>query len=177
VFANTTNGWTVAADAGDEALRWKVHCGDSIVAAPAVAGDKVVVATDTGRLLCLEAASGEVVWSLAGLGEMLLEPAITERYAIVAIDRWLRAFELETGNPGPALEGEQPWSCAPVHVGGRILVGDHQGAMLVLGAAELDIRYRLRGRSKILAPAAADAKGRVIIGLENRTLLGFRRLP
>jgi outer membrane protein assembly factor BamB/tetratricopeptide (TPR) repeat protein len=176
VFANTTNGWAVAVDAGDGALRWKVRIADSIVAAPACAGDRVLVAADGGRLACLKSASGEVLWSLSGLGEMLLEPAITDRYAIVAADRWLRAFDLRNGDPGPALEGEQRWSSAPVHVAGRILVGDHQGAVLVLGCEELGIRYRLRGRGKVSAPASADSKGRVVVGFENRTVLGFREL-
>jgi outer membrane protein assembly factor BamB len=176
VFANTTNGWTAAIDAADGTVRWKVRVADSVVAPPACAGDRIVVATDSGRLACLAALTGEVLWSLSGLGEMLLAPALTDRHAIVATDRWLRAFDLQHGDAGPALEGEQPWSSAPVAVDGRILVGDHQGAVLVLDAEDLSICYRLSGRGKVSAPAGTDGKGRVVIGFENRSVLGFRKL-
>lgn len=55
-------GWVVGLRLDNGEVRWRTPLGGRVEAAPVVDGVRVYVAADDGRLACLDARSGEVVW-------------------------------------------------------------------------------------------------------------------
>jgi outer membrane protein assembly factor BamB len=66
---------------------WKTNVSAPVApypAAPAVLGDKIVVGTQEGRLLCLELVNGSILWNISLVREIVTAPALSsEGYAFV----------------------------------------------------------------------------------------------
>jgi outer membrane protein assembly factor BamB len=87
---------------------------DEALTPPAVVNDKVFLATLTGEVLCLSAATGERLWA-AKLGEpVLFQPAVSGGRVYVATHTG-SLFCLETGDP--ADDGWLMWGAGPAHNG------------------------------------------------------------
>jgi outer membrane protein assembly factor BamB len=94
-------------DAGAELL-------DSILTPPAPVNGKLFLGTLDGRVLCLSAASGEILWRVRVGEPVLLQPAVA-RGRVYAATGAGSLFCLETGDP--ADDGWLMWGATPAHNG------------------------------------------------------------
>lgn len=90
-------GVVAARDAADGSTVWSRSVDAGVRAAPAVQDGTVYVQADDGRLLTLDAESGEPGWSVS-LGENgATAPALTENRLVGLVENTLVGIDLETG--------------------------------------------------------------------------------
>jgi outer membrane protein assembly factor BamB len=87
---------------------------DSLLTPPALTNGKLFLGTLDGRVLCLSAARGDVLWSVS-IGEpVLLQPAVARGRVYVPTGAGT-LFCLETGDPDD--DGWLMWGATPAHNG------------------------------------------------------------
>jgi outer membrane protein assembly factor BamB len=67
VVVGTSSGTVIALEASDGKERWRAKLSGEVLAAPLVAGGRVIVRTVDGRLRALEAADGKEAWMVEDL--------------------------------------------------------------------------------------------------------------
>jgi outer membrane protein assembly factor BamB len=100
VYAGTHEGRVLALDARDGSARWSFSAGDRILAAPFVAGDRVLVGCYDGRVYALDAASGALRWTFDAKAPITSTPVLTHGVVVVGsrgYDLW--GLDGATGRP------------------------------------------------------------------------------
>jgi hypothetical protein len=173
----TDNGWVVCVDASTGTALWQHRVGERIAASPVLASGLVIALTDAGEATALELGNGKPRWRRAGLGELVAATAAGDR-VIVASDRCIHSLALADGASGPIYQGlESTWSTPPVVSATTVLVGEMAGVVHVLDRGNLTPRFVLRGVGQLRAAPGLAPSGEVMLGFEDKVLLGFRGLP
>lgn len=87
---------------------------DGLLTPPAIVNNKLFLGTLDGRVICLSATSGDILWS-AKVGEpVLFQPAVVQGRVYVPTGAG-SLFSLETGDP--ADDGWNMWGATPAHNG------------------------------------------------------------
>ncbi len=161
----------------DGRVIWRSPTSSRVAAAPHTDGHLIASVCDDGALEVRTLRSGDVVWQRRGLGELALTPVVAGDRVLVASDRNLLALAARDGEP-IAFQPSEPLYCSPPAVGpgGVVLVGDRSGVVRVLDGATLQVQYLLRSDSRLLAPVAADAGGRLVLAFESGKVQGYTAL-
>lgn len=129
------NDQTVACvDADSGALRWKLPTAGLVRGKPAVTDGRVFLATEKGRLLCLDAASGETVWDTP-YGRCAMHQFLQVHGDVVlAVDgRWhLTAFDASSGEIRWITRLRSAANWCPVRCGAYWVVLSRDGHLAVL---------------------------------------------
>lgn len=163
-------------DAGKQV--WRVE-GESPAAYPPAVGGEVLLLTDaTGRVLCLEAASGKERWRDSGA---LVPPVVADGLVVFAAGGSpprLRALSAADGSirweralAGTGGEGRGPNLTPPLAGQGRVWMGEsaHLIAWEMATGTEIGI---IETPGRILFRPAED-RGRIYVLLEGRRLAAF----
>lgn len=131
---------------------------------PIVAEGKVFVATHTGNLYALDAATGAGLWRFAARGPFLHSPAVAEGRVIAAsVDGRIYALNAERGRLEWTLSGRRGgFSAAPIIVDKKIYIGSRGGSFL---AVDL-VSGKELWRHELGAPirqTAAHSDGKVVV--------------
>lgn len=100
VYAGTHEGRVLALDAADGSARWSFSTGDRILAAPFVAGDRVLVGCYDGKVYALDAATGALRWTFDAKAPITSTPVLTHSVVVVGsrgYDLW--GLDAATGRP------------------------------------------------------------------------------
>jgi outer membrane protein assembly factor BamB len=152
----------------DGALRWQQPLGGHVLGSPALSEEqaRLFIPTFDGRLLCLDAHTGEVLWtrslgaevraSPVAHGERVLISALDQTYAFDALGRmiWRHHSGDETFHSTPALSPD----------GATVYVGSWGGALMALDA-ETGARLwtHLFSVKQSVTQPCVDAQGRVFV--------------
>lgn len=152
LFATTGYGELVAIDPATGAVQWRQRLDVAVTGAPATDGDAVYVAGRDGSAWAVEAGTGKVRWTLAGLPAALgtvgtAAPAVGDRAVLFPYAAGVLTAVLKVG-------GTQVWSAPvagrrlgrayayngdvtgdPVIDGGRIYLGTAAGRTVALSAS------------------------------------------
>ncbi len=130
-----------------------------------LAGARLLVADDRGRVRCLDVASGALLWSLDLDLEVLGPPLVVgDVLLLVTPDRVERRL-LASGAPqAPIARLEAPWAGPAVLVGERLVVPVSGGALQVLEAATSTPLYRIDASHRGSRGAARDQSFYVLRG-------------
>ncbi|MDQ4005862.1 MAG: PQQ-binding-like beta-propeller repeat protein, partial [Actinomycetota bacterium] len=159
----------VARSLDDGRREWSANLGAAVLGGPTVSGELAVAGTTDGRLVALDAASGQERWSYEGEGAFDGAPAIgdglvvavdnrvgDERGAVVAIDA-----EVGTGDGPPEWQFSPPIPgriSAPAIGEGYVAMGTAEQLIRVLGLRNGDERTSARTRDAF-APRQIPATG------------------
>lgn len=88
LYFTSDDGWIHAVQETNGRERWRHYAAAAIWQSPLVAGDAVLFATATGRITCLDAATGAVRWE-APLGTWLLAASPERIYAADELNQML----------------------------------------------------------------------------------------
>ena len=154
----------------DGRREWSTEVGSAVLGGPTVAGDVVIAGTRDGRLVALDAVSGEERWSYEGEGSFDGAPAVGDGL-VVAVDNRLGEArgsvlaldaELGVGDGPPEWRFSPPLPgpiSAPAIGEGFVAVGTADGLIRVLGLAEGGERVTAPSRDAFAPrqiPATAD---------------------
>ena len=174
VIAGFDNGRVVALDAQSGAVQWEQALAQpagrtelerlvDVDSSPHVVGDTVYVSAYQGSVSALELRSGEERWSREL--SSLEAPAVTDDYVVAAgADGTLVGFERSSRSEiwqHRELAWRQP--TAPVGLGDHVVVGDFEGYLYAVDAADGTIDGRIRVDENGLRADPIRFRNRVIV--------------
>ena len=157
-------------------LRWKFKTGDSIKSSAAIAGGRVFIGSNDGKVYALELAAGKKVWSFKTKDAVEATPCVMDGSVFVGSgDSFLYCLDAKTGRlkwkyetAGQVL-GSANWSVRPPKEGQggngglRILVGSYDGRMHCVDAATGKVVWTYKSDDYING-GPAIAGGRIVFG-------------
>ncbi len=147
VFVAGLDGRVRAVDAGTGAERWQVVASGDGLTRLTAAGDVVVAADTAGRVIALDAATGDTLWTAEG--EALEALAATADAVLVARDLTLERRAARAGTVVWSAEIDDP--VADIAVAGTDVVLSTSGGLVAVSAAS--------GAARWTAPAGAAIVG------------------
>ncbi len=174
VFVGLSGGRLLALGLNDGAPRWEMPVSQSrggndidrigdVVGTPLVIGREVCAVAIKGNVICVEAVSGQPIWSRPMSSNAGLD--VDPRLVIISQDDGnLVAFNRAGGSPAwtsAALKGRQ--LSAPIIVGSGVLVGDQDGNVVVMSRSDgaALARFTTDG-SAVVSQPVANAKQVVV---------------
>jgi outer membrane protein assembly factor BamB len=169
--------------AADGALRWRTPTDFNPWGSPAVMGDKVIVGCSSvrmdpstfggakGEVVCLDAASGRVLWKHVADGGVLSSAAIAGGTIVFATTAGtVEALDAD-GNPLWRSRSEAGYIAGPAVSGKFVYVADADATVRALGLADGAVQWTLRldAHPQTPSPGAvygspAAAGGRLFLG-------------
>ena len=153
-------GFTPDAAPSPGSVRWTFETSSSLSGAPAIAGGRVYLAANDGRIVALDSESGQVLWEYyaggpAGSGAT---PAVTEDLIVislrvgmvVALDRDTGELVWETDLRPLRASFRSP----PVVINGSVYIGAGNHKLYVLDAATGVMRWSFEAKGWITHPVA-----------------------
>ena len=143
-----------------DTILWTYETSSALSGAPAIAGGKVYLAANDGRVAALDGRTGEVVWEYrsdlpAGSGSM---PAVTENLVVVAMRVGVViALDRHTGQPvweADLRPYKAPMRGPPSVVNGTVYVGAANHMLYALDASNGSLRWSFETRGWIVDPVA-----------------------
>ena len=163
-------GSLVARSLEDGRREWSADVGSAVLGGPTVSGEVVIAGTRDGRLIVLDAVSGEERWNYQGEGSFDGAPAVGDglvvavdnrpgeaRSSVIAVDA-----ELGVGDGPPEWRFSPPLPgpiSAPAIGDGFVAVGTADGLVRILALAEGGERFAAPSRDAFAPrqiPATAD---------------------
>ncbi|HEU4533852.1 MAG TPA: PQQ-binding-like beta-propeller repeat protein [Polyangiaceae bacterium] len=153
-------------------IAWTYDTGGPVVAAPAVVGDRVVVASLSGRLAAL-GPDGRPAWTLE-LGERLYgSPLALGELLLVGLDGGaLVAIDAATGARRWKLSTDADADTAPAPLADSAVFA--AGSQLIALRRDGAVRWRYKARKKIFASPAVADDGTVIVGDQAHRVTALR---
>lgn len=181
VYYGDETGNIIARSVADGKLSWSSKVSGGIVAAPLVAGDRLIIPVMSGTalsppptkcLLVLDRLTGTELWSLTK-GSSVLHPPVTDGdlvyFAIVSgylSDTELLAYRLSTGDEVWKQRLPAVADSSPLLSGQYLLFGNHDGSFHVINKADGTSAQALRLGAKMFSSPALS-NGRVYIGAQD----------
>ena len=155
-----------ALDAGNGTVRWQFRTGDSVVAAPVVAGGIVYVASQDHTIYALHTADGSLIWRYQTTNELWGSPAVVGAAVYVAGasagDEAPSVYALRAGDGTLLWHSRFPdrqagCNAAPAVRDGMVYLGSSDHAIYALRAADGALAWRYETGAPIYSsPAVAD---------------------
>jgi outer membrane protein assembly factor BamB len=159
VYVVSDDGFLYRLDARDGALRWRVQLQEGAVvrlpfddpksrfdrfgSAATLDGDRLYVGTNDGRLIALDAASGERRWSFTGAESVLAAPAVAGgRVYFGGYDGHVYALDATSGALLWKRQTGRPVVSTPAIAGDRVVVGSRSYDLFGLDAATGEVAWK-----------------------------------
>ena len=128
------------------ALRWTWRDADHLLTSPVIADGRVFVGSTAGRVICLEAATGKIVWSRA-VGSAVEAPPVVDGAALYVStsDGVVMRLQAASGRPRWSFAaGGRIAGSANIHRRGSlatVVVGSYDGSLYGLDAGTGERRW------------------------------------
>jgi outer membrane protein assembly factor BamB len=188
IFVANDSGTLHALDA-QGAVRWKFATDKPIKARPAVIGDSVYLASDTGFLYRLDKRSGQERWRAQidrGSPERISpyqEGSRWDRYGSSVVadgkrvyvgsrDKTLYALDLATGKEQWRVETQDMMTATPALYRDMLLFADYKGVVQAVGASDGKARWTYDAKLPVAGDLIVDAD-RVFVGSRTYDLIAL----
>ncbi len=158
------DGEVSAMDVATGEMRWRVRLAGPIVAAPSIAGDRVLVADSKKNLWALSLTDGSATW-VRELGDMVTDSvAVVGGTVVVATDdRRLTALDLTDGSTTWQVERATSIRTAPAVNDEEVIVADRGGEVTAYAVADGAVEWSRTLEGGLLA-GPTIAEGHVLVG-------------
>jgi eukaryotic-like serine/threonine-protein kinase len=133
----------------------------------AVVGERIVVGTDGGRVLCMSTDDGTPIWSYEQIENSAMayaSPAVSDGIVVIgARDRQLHAIELATGKPLWKFKTRLDVDSSPLISAGRVYVGSRDKSLYVLDLKSGQLLWEFKASHSITA-SPVIGEGVLVIG-------------
>lgn len=180
VYRCSLDGDVTAVDADSGERRWTTTLSSPVRARPAVGADSLALTTESGRLVVLDAASGDVRWEALDGGVPRAGVAMDDGTLYGSEYGTLYAFDVRTGEERWSYESGDRIASTPSVSDGAVAVGisSSGGGLAVLDADSGAERWRLefdhassRGRRPLIVDGVVVSSAE--LGDGNGKLAGF----
>ncbi len=154
-------------------LRWEVEVGGAIEAGLVFDEGRLYVATVRGRVICLDAVTGEELWTYSSRSELATTPTVAGgRLFVSSMTDTLLVLDAETGeflwfHRRPRPDGLTIRGAAPAVVGnGRVVTGFSDGGVVALDVEDGRLLWRTEvgaGEHRDVNAAPVVHDGRVYV--------------
>ncbi len=149
------SGYTPEAALPATSIMWTYETLSPLVAAPAVAGDRVFLTTEVGHVIALETATGRLLWRYTSDLAIGSTPAVAGDLVVVSfrpgyvrgLDRGTGDVRWQTKIPGGAF-------APPMVVDGTVYIGGANGSFHAIDVATGEERWSFEVDDSVVAPVA-----------------------
>ena len=136
-------------------IKWTFPTFSPLLASPSVVDGRVYLTTDDGRLVVLDAESGNPIWEFVTGDRSSSSPAIVGDLVIFAVRPGLViALDRDTGQQVWEVDLESPVYASPVVGNGTVYIGSGASMMFAIDALTGEMRWASPTRDWVVAPAA-----------------------
>ena len=172
-------GHTAATAQGPELqgiLAWRFEAAEGLLASPAVVDGIVYQPTGDGRMVALDARSGQPVWQHPTTGPVDSSPAVADGLVYYGRrDGKLVALEAKNGEVAWEYPADGPISASPVVHEGVVYIGTTEGTLLAVDAQTGERLWKRRLNKEIRSPIALNEEILVVAASSGDTYVLDRR--
>lgn len=151
-------------------IKWTFPTFSPLVASPSVVDGRVYLTTDDGRLVVLDAESGNPVWEFVSGARSSSSPAIVGDLVIFAVRTGLViALDRVTGEQVWEVDLMSPIYASPVVGDGTVFIGSGASMLFAIDALTGEMRWASPTRDWVIAPAAY-AGDTVVVASQGRVV-------
>ena len=144
---------------------WEYDSRFSITAAAAKADDKIIFGNRSGKVIALDASTGNEVWIFETAGPIFTEPEVVLPYVYVtSTDSNLYCFNVESGEKIWSYKSKAALVSHPVHNDGNIYFGGSDGKFRAVNAETGKLVWDFMTIKKYVEAKPLVAEGKVIFG-------------
>lgn len=128
-------------------LRWQAKIGAIVDSSPAVALGRVYVGAADGRVICVDAFTGQLYWQAETGSDVISSPAVAnERVYIGSDDGKLYCFDAQAGTLQWSFATQSAIASSPLVADGRALIASTDGRLYCLDLEGVELwRYEASG--------------------------------
>jgi outer membrane protein assembly factor BamB len=166
----------------DGAQRWTMKLDAEVYAGPTPHGDGVLVTSESGTLVCLDAATGKERWPAFRIDSPLrCSPTITGgRVMLAGCDSLLHVINVADGKETHTVEIDGPTGSTPAILGERVYFGTEGGTFFAIDVPSdpekppaVAWTYRDEKRGQPIRSAAAVTDHIVVYGSQGKAIYGL----
>lgn len=136
-------------------LRWRYQSGTTLYVSPAVVSDRVYLATGDGRIVALDAVSGDTYWEYASGDPVKSSPAVAGNSIFVGLqDGRVIALHKDTGKLLWEFKTGNPVLSSPVIYDGVLYIGSNDWRMYAIDARTGKGRWSFKASNVIRSDPA-----------------------
>ena len=151
-------------------IKWTFSTSSPLLASPSVVDGRVYLSTDDGRLVVLDAESGNPIWEFFTGARSSSSPAIVGDLVIFAVRPGLvTALNRDTAELVWEVDLESPIYASPVVGDGTVYIGSGASMMFAIDALTGEMRWASPTRDWVIAPAAY-AGDTVVVASQGRVV-------
>ena len=161
-------------DSGE--LVWEFPTESEVYAAPNVHAGSVLLVTESGSLLSIDAASGQEQWKFEIEAPLRCWPTIVAgRVFLAGCDEQLHAIDFQTGEEVAGLPINGPTGVTPAVYNGMMFFGTEQGTLYAVSAKQMETLWTSTNSKRVqpIRVAAAVDKRVVVSGSLGKQVLGL----
>jgi len=154
----------------------EISGGPTIVAAPAAAGQRVLVGSQDASLSCLDLATGEPLWKHSIADQIRCSPTVADgRVFIAGCDGKLHVIDAATGMETAAVPIDGPTGTTPAAAGQRVFFGTEGGAFFAIDFAAAAVAWKAAPAAgpQAFRSSAAVAEGLAVVGTRGKAVEAF----
>lgn len=157
--------YSVNARYPDVRVQWRWNSGYTIAAAPAVAGNMVIVCDASGAIHALDAGDGTLLWSYRTGGPVLAAPCIgSDRVVVSSTDSNVYCLHLADGSLAWRSKQDAEVVAAPLVADSVVYVGGSDGGFRALDLFTGRLHWQHDGFGGFIETRPALHNGRVFVG-------------
>jgi outer membrane protein assembly factor BamB len=152
--------------------RWRYRAGDLLVSTPSIYGGDLYFSTDHGRVVCLRAADGRVIWRYRSPhGAHFASTPTVDASSVYVTSLGGRFLVLDrlTGKPRWALSGIGPSVSSPLVWRHRAFFGGENGIVYAVSLSSHKVVWRYQAGGAVRG-APAELDGRIVVGASDGSL-------
>ena len=151
-------------------IKWTFSTSRPILSSPSVVEGRVYLSSDDGRLVVLDAESGDLIWEYSTDARSSSSPAIVGDLVIFAVrPGLLTALDRVTGTMVWEVDLKSPVYASPVVGDGTVFIGSGASKLFAIDALTGEMRWASPTRDWIIAPAAI-AGDTVVVASQGRVV-------
>ncbi len=149
-------------------MEWAYETQRALVSSPAIAGDRVFISTEDGRIIALDTATGEGIWEYLGGSPSRSSPVVTGQLVLAALRSGeVIALNRSRGTPVWTVHLESLVYAPPIAVDGTAYVATIEGELIALDVSTGKRRWAFDTGERIASRVAYEAGSLAVVSESN----------
>lgn len=149
-------------------IEWTYETRKSLVSSPAIAGNRVFVSTEDGRIVALDAGTGEGIWEYSGGSPSRATPVVAGGLVVAALRSGEAiALDRSSGTPVWTVKLEGLVYAPPIAIDGTVYVATIEGELIALDISNGKRRWSFKTGERIVSRVAYEEGSLAVVSEGN----------